>query len=309
LSIATNGTLLTEDNVKRLKDVGIDYAEVSLDGATKEVHEEFRRVPGCFRKTLQGIENCVSEDLPVCIATAVQKENIGELAEIMELADTMGTRFMHFNYIPTGRAKAYANLDLTPNERLSVLEVMGRKIVGLSIQANEEIERTGSSRIMVDKLFSTCPQYASVVKKIAHENKHHFAVSAHYAAIEGVENLANFLGGCGAGRLYLCLEPNGDIKPCVFFPTNKTTVQGNILRDDFEEIWDKSEMFSNLRTREKLKSYQINNNPLGCGICEDKYICGGCRARSYSYFDGNLHEPDIGCIKNNDLWKQVVGEL
>jgi radical SAM protein with 4Fe4S-binding SPASM domain len=309
LSIATNGTLLTEDNVKRLKDVGIDYAEVSLDGATREVHEEFRRVPGCFRKTLRGIENCISEDLPVCIATTVQKENFGELAKIMELAEEMGARFMHFNYIPTGRAKAYVDLDLTPNERFSVLEVMGRKIVGLSIQANEEIERTGNSSIMVDRLFSTCPQYASVVKKIARESKHDFAVSAHYAAIEGVENLANFLGGCGAGRLYMCLEPTGDIKPCVFFPTNKTTVQGNILRDDFEEIWDKSEMFANLRTRENLKSYQIGNNPVGCGTCEDKYICGGCRARSYSYFEGNLHEPDIGCIRNYDLWKKVVGEL
>ena len=309
MSIATNGTLLTVDSVKRLKEVGIDYAEVSLDGATKEVHEEFRRVPGCFRKTLKGIENCISEELEVCIATTVQKENLDEIEKIVELADKMGTRFMHFNYIPTGRAKAYIDLDLTPNERFSVLEMMGRKIVGLSIQANEEKERTGKSSITVDRLFSTCPQYASVVKKIARENKHDFAVSAHYAAIEGVENVANFLGGCGAGRLYICLEPNGDIKPCVFFPTNKNTVQGNILRDDFEQMWDKSEMFTNLRTREKLKSYKIDNNLLGCGTCEDKYICGGCRARSYSYFEGSLDEPDIGCIKNQDLWKKVVSEL
>jgi len=308
LSIATNGTLLTKDNVKRLKNLGIAYAEISLDGATKGVHENFRRVRGCFEKTMKGIQNSINEGLDTCIATTIHKENISEFKKIIELVDKLGVRFMHFNYIPTGRAKAYVELDLAPKERLFILEMIGRKIVNLSIQAKEE-ERKGKSDILVDRFFSTCPQFASVVKKIAKEKSQDFAVSAHYAAKRGVETVANFLGGCGAGRLYMCLEPNGDIKPCVFFPTNEETIRGNILEGSFEEKWDYDEVFWKLRTRENLKSYNVGGRLVGCGSCEDKYICGGCRARSYSYFNGDLDCPDIGCIYNEKIWERVVSPL
>ncbi len=306
LSLATNGTLLTKDIVKQLKDVGIDYAEISLDGATKEVHEGFRRVKGCFEKTLNGIKNSIDGGLETCIATTIQKGNFGEVEKIIKLVEELDVRFMHFNYIPTGRAKSYVELDLTPEERLSILELMGRKIVDLSIKAQEQRELGIGDKVIVDRFFSTCPQYASVVKRIAKEKHQDFAVSAHYAAMKGVENVANFLGGCGAGRLYMCLEPNGDIKPCVFFPTNKETVRGNILRNSFEELWDQDEMFWRLRTRAGLKSHRVDGQLVGCGNCEDKYICGGCRARSYSYFSGDLDSPDVGCIDNKKLWEKIV---
>ena len=119
--------------------------------------------------------------------------------------------------------------------------------------------------------------------------------------------MANFLGGCGCGRLYSCMEPNGDFKPCVFFPTNKETVVGNLLRDDFEEIWDHNPLLWKLRTRKDLEDYTVNGETVGCGVCPDKYICGGCRARSYSYFNGNVKKPDIGCIRNKKIWEAVVG--
>jgi len=41
LSVATNGTLITKENAKRLRESGIRYVEVSLDGP-EDVHDEFR---------------------------------------------------------------------------------------------------------------------------------------------------------------------------------------------------------------------------------------------------------------------------
>jgi len=247
--------------------------------------------------------------LGTCIATTAHKENLDEILKIMDLSDQMGVRFMHFNYIPTGRAKEHLKLDLTPKERLGLLQTMGERIVNLYIKSKEEEKKTGKTSISADRIFSTCPQFASVVKKIAREKGHEYTVSAHYAAMQGVEAVANFLGGCGAGRLYIALEPNGDIKPCVFFPTNENTVIGNVLKDDFDNIWDNSPILWKLRTREKLETYTVKGQAMGCGNCEDKYICGGCRARSYGYFDGNLNAPDIGCIDNEELWKEVTRRL
>jgi len=309
VSIATNGTLLNKDNVKRLKDVDVDYVEISLDGASQDVHESFRMVLGCFEKTMNGIRNCIDENLDTCIATTAHKENLDEIPKIIELAEQLGTRFMHFNYVPTGRAKKHIELDLTPKERLSLLTTIGKKIISLYIKSKEEQQKTGKTSITVDRFFSTCPQFASVVKKLSEERQQDFAVSAHYAAKEGVREVANFLGGCGAGRLYMALEPNGDIKPCVFFPTNENTVLGNILEDNMESIWDNDQTLWKLRTREKLETYKINGHVLGCGSCEDKYICGGCRARSYGYFNGDLNGADIGCVDNEELWEKVVKTL
>jgi len=307
VSIASNGTLITKDNAKKIKDAGIDYVEISIDGATPQVHNEFRGVPGAFENAMRGVKNCVEEGIDTCIATVLHKGNLAETEKIIGLAKELGVRFMHFNYIPTGRAKAYVELDLTPEERLHVLETIGTEIIGLYLQAKEEEVKYGKSNVKVDRFFSTCPQYASVTKELSQKFGEKFMVEAHYAAKKGVENVANFLGGCGAGRLYCCLEPNGDIKPCVFFPTNKDTVLGNILKDNFEEIWDNHPLLWKLRVREDLENYIVDGKEVGCGNCPDKYICGGCRARAYSYFNGNVNAPDIGCIHNKPLWEKIVG--
>ncbi|UCC33155.1 MAG: radical SAM protein [Candidatus Bathyarchaeota archaeon] len=306
ISIATNGTLLTRDNVKQLKDVGVDYVEISLDGASKETHEGFRGVSGCFKKTMKGIENCVDAGLDTCIAAVAHRENQGEIPIIMELAEKLGIRFINFNYIPTGRAKEHMELDLAPEERMSILEMIGRKTVNLYTRAKQEEVETGRTNIRTDQFLSTCPQYASVVKNLSEQIGEDFKVSAHYGAKRGVENIASFLGGCGAGRLYIALEPNGDLKPCVFFPTNRETVLGNILEEGFDELWSNTRMLQELRNREHLESYKLGGRTIGCGNCRDKYICGGCRARSYGYFDGTLTSADIGCIKNEKLWKRMA---
>ena len=307
VSIASNGTLITRDNAKRIKDAGVDYVEISIDGATPGVHDEFRGIPGAFESAMEGVKNCIEEGVDTCIATVLHRDNLSELDKLVELSKQLGVRFMHFNYIPTGRAKAYVELDLTPDERLHVLETIGKEIIGLYLQAKEEQLKCGRSHVKIDRFFSTSPQYASVTKELSRKCGEKFMVEAHYAAKKGIESVANFLGGCGAGRLYCCLEPNGDIKPCVFFPTNRDTVLGNILKDNFEEIWDNHPLLWKLRVRENLQDYVVNGKIVGCGSCPDKYICGGCRARAYSYFDGNVKKPDIGCIHNKSLWETLVG--
>ena len=309
ISIASNGTLITRDNAKRLKDAGLEYVEISIDGATSQVHDEFRCVQGAFEKAMEGVKNCVEEGLDTCIATVLHRDNLAELNKLIDLAKQLDVRFMHFNYIPTGRAKEYVELDLTPDERFHVLETIGKEIIGLYLQAKEEEMKYGKSNVKVDKFFSTCPQYASVTKELSQKVGQKFMVEAHYAAKKGVENVANFLGGCGAGRLYCCLEPNGDVKPCVFFPTSKDTVLGNILKNNFEEIWDNHPLLWKLRARENLEDYVVDGKRVGCGSCQDKYICGGCRARAYSYFNGNVQAPDIGCIHNKPLWEKLVGNI
>lgn len=109
-----------------------------------------------------------------------------------------------------------------------------------------------------------------------------------------IAQLAEFIGGCGAGRFYINIEPNGDIYPCVFFPHEEEVKIGNIIYDDFDEMWRENPLLKQLRNKELLKG--------NCGNCESNNICGGCRARAYNYFKDVL-APDPGCIKNEREWE------
>ena len=56
VSVATNGTLLTKENVQKLKQARVNYVDISIDGATAKTHDEFRGVPGAFDKAVTGLK-------------------------------------------------------------------------------------------------------------------------------------------------------------------------------------------------------------------------------------------------------------
>jgi radical SAM protein with 4Fe4S-binding SPASM domain len=102
--------------------------------------------------------------------------------------------------------------------------------------------------------------------------------------------LADYIGGCGAGRAYCAIQPNGKVTPCVFMPIEV----GDLRRQSLEDIWHNSEVLKQLRNREELKGH--------CKICKHRSMCGGCRARAYGYFQDYMG-PDPGCINNMKAWR------
>ncbi|MCE4606389.1 MAG: radical SAM protein [Desulfurococcales archaeon] len=276
VSVATNGTMFAKiENLEKAVKAGIRYVEVSVDSANPEVHDRFRGVPGAWEKATQALRNAVKLGVNNGMATTVTKFNINEIEEILDLAEEIGVnRVIFFNFVPTGRGADYAWMDLTPEEREEFLKTIYKEMKKRKL----EIE-------------STAPQYARVVLEMSQGEE--VAPTHFYVGSNKIVNaLAEFVGGCGAGRIYAALQPNGDVAPCVFLPI-KT---GNIREKPFREIWDTSEVFQTLRNRELLKGY--------CGECPYKYVCGGCRARAYAYFQ-DITAPDPGCILNKKEWEKI----
>ena len=146
------------------------------------------------------------------------------------------------------------------------------------------------------EILSTAPQFARVALQ-EEMGQDSLTMPTHFynPKLQGqLVNLAEFIGGCGAGRFYVAMEPNGDLQPCVFFPVKI----GNILEDDFEELWRKNKLLEELRNKDLIKK---------CGECEYRYYCGGCRARAYGYFGDHLM-PDPGCIRNKEYYEKAVKE-
>jgi radical SAM protein with 4Fe4S-binding SPASM domain len=286
-AVATNATLITKEIAKKLKETGIGYVQISLDGARPETHDNFRGILGVFEKTIRGIKNCVEEGIFVEVSTTATKFTYKEIPEVIDLCEKLGVNWwMMYNFVPTGRGRFIIENDLTPKEREELLKFLWKRL------------REGRRM----QVLSTAPQFARVALQMEEQygkESKEIVVPTHFynPHLHGqLLNLSEFIGGCGAGRFYCALDPDGTITPCVFFPLPV----GNIREDDFEEIWDNHPVFWDLRNREKLKGH--------CGECEFKYVCGGCRARGYGYF-GDYLAPDPGCINNRFAWENLRSEM
>jgi radical SAM protein with 4Fe4S-binding SPASM domain len=280
VSVASNGTLITEKVAQKMRESGVQYVEISLDGFEK-THDEFRGIQGAWKRTIEGIKNCVEEGLDTGVATTATHYNLKEIPKLVEFIeeDLHAKQLIVFNFIPVSRGKEMVDQDLTPKEREELLDFLYSKL----IDNNSKLDS-----------FSTAPQYAVTSHKFAFGPvvATHFTNKAATEMLRGrTKSLTEFIGGCGAGRLYCSMEPNGDIEPCVFIPIKI----GNIREQSLVNIWRSSPVLKQIRNRDLFK---------GCGECKYKYICGGCRARAYAYFN-DLQGPDPGCSINQKYWEEV----
>lgn len=86
--------------------------------------------------------------------------------------------------------------------------------------------------------------------------------------------------GCMGGVSFCFISHVGELAPCGYLELKC----GNVRKEGFKKAWLESEVFNNLRDFSKFKGK--------CGICEFRYICGGCRARAYAkYGDYLADEP------------------
>jgi MoaA/NifB/PqqE/SkfB family radical SAM enzyme len=62
--LSTNGTLITSAVAEKLKDIGLSYVGISLDGL-QETHDAFRGFSGTFARVMAAIKNCQDVGLKV----------------------------------------------------------------------------------------------------------------------------------------------------------------------------------------------------------------------------------------------------
>lgn len=276
VSLATNGTLITRDVAERLADIGVSYVEVSLDSAVPGKHDAFRGVPGYWQRALEGIRNAVGvEKLRVGLAPTITARNFAELDDMFRLAKELGAKnSCAFNFVPTGRGKGMATEDLTPQQREQKLAVLYNRMPDDGVT-----------------VMSTCPQFG---RYCLEQNPEGLVASSHLSIAPGrcARILAEYVGGCGCGRVYCAIQPNGVVAPCVFMPLPI----GDLRQQSLAEIWESSPILQELRDRENLKGH--------CRVCAYRQVCGGCRARAYGY-TGDYNGPDPGCKFNSSVWLET----
>ncbi len=276
-SVATNGwTFADKEKLQKAIELGLKYVEVSVDSAKPEKHDEFRGIPGAWEHAVKALENAVDAGISHGMAVVMDKDTYQEIDDILDLAENIGVgRVIFFNLIPTGRAEDMVKIDLTPDEREEFMKEVYRQMKKRKIE-----------------ILTTAPQYARVTLL---ESQGRNVTPAHFYIGENnaVKTLAEFIGGCGAGRIYAGIEPDGTVTPCVFLPLPV----GNVRTKSFKDIWETSRIFNLLR--------DMDNFTGQCRSCPYRNICGGCRARAYHY-TLDLLGDDPGCIINRRVWRDIL---
>ncbi|MEK6728092.1 MAG: radical SAM protein [Candidatus Omnitrophota bacterium] len=254
-ALATNATLISEEIAYKLKDNGLSLASVSIYGANAESHDSFCGLNGAFEKTLKGINNLKKAKVNVQINTTISKKNLKELEVIGDFALKIGAVAYHtFFLVPTGRGRYIEDDEISSQEYEKAFNRLYdyQKVFPLRIKA-------------------TCaPHYYRILHmKEAKTN-------------ERSDNEKSRGKGCLAGQGVCFISHKGEVFGCGYLPI----IAGNIRKQDFRDIWFKSELFITLRDNSRLQGK--------CGVCEFKDVCGGCRARAYAA-TGNYLEEDTKC--------------
>ena len=82
--MTSNGTLISRDIARRLRETGMGTISISVDGLP-ETHDRLRGMPGGFERTMEGVQNLIEEGgfHAIQVTTVINHQNIEELAPIV----------------------------------------------------------------------------------------------------------------------------------------------------------------------------------------------------------------------------------
>ena len=124
----TNGTLITPELAKALKDAGTMGMGISLDSLDPAKHDKLRGKEGAWAEAVRGMENCRAAGLNFQIHTTVMDWNQDELEAITDFAVEKGAVAHHFFFlVPTGRATSIEEESLRAEQYESVLTRIMKK--------------------------------------------------------------------------------------------------------------------------------------------------------------------------------------
>lgn len=94
--LMTNGTLVTAEIARKIKECNVNKVYVSIDHSIPRNHDKNRGCKGTFQKAVQAIKILQNNDINVGIATTITNDNLDCLKEIYILAKEINVRNISF---------------------------------------------------------------------------------------------------------------------------------------------------------------------------------------------------------------------
>jgi 12,18-didecarboxysiroheme deacetylase len=264
--ISTNGTLITKAKARELKEVGLSYVGISLDGA-EAVHDKFRGVTGSYKLALKGVENCQAEGLKVGLRFTINKRNAAEIPHLFDLIEALEVpRICFYHLVYSGRGSELIKEDLDHAETRAVVDLIMDRTRDLHDRGLPKevltVDNHADGPYVYYRLLKEDPKRAAEVMELLKMNE-----------------------GNSSGRGIGCISWDGSVHADQFM---RHITFGNVLERPFSEIW----MDEKIDLLHKLKDKRPHVKGR-CATCRFLNICGGnFRARAEAYFDDFwAHDP------------------
>jgi len=307
VALATNGTLINAEVAQKIKDSGVKRVSISLDGADAPTHDVFRG-PGAFDAAMRGIEHLRDIGVPYQINTTVARHNVHQMPETLALAKGIGAVALHlFLLVPVGCGVEIApDQQIHPDEYEEVLNWMydAEMEGGIELKATcaPHYFRIARQRQAEDRRNGIVRERPSSMHRQEHGGNtatggHPGHATGHPGGHPGGRHAMNAATkGCLAGTGVTFVSHRGEVFPCGYLPVEA----GHVRKQGFEDIWQNSELFAELRDVDLLGGK--------CGACEFKKLCSGCRARSYGMAGDYLAEEPF-CTYEPHGWEATAVSL
>ena len=263
--------LLNRDNLRRMKDLGVDIISVSLDGATAALHDRIRDIPGTWQATLDAIAMATSCGLRLQVNTTVMKSNIRQLADIFQLSRERGAvAWEVFFLIRTGRGSALENPEPRECEEVGHF-LYDATQYGIPVRTSEGphfrrifLQRQKNPQTPEGELYA------------------HLAARLRALAGEPLNAPTVRLNATGDGKGIIFIGHDGEVFPSGFLPLSL----GNVRTERLQKIYTTHPLLVGMRDTANLKGR--------CGACEYKVICSGSRSRAFAEFQ-DPYQEDPAC--------------
>jgi 12,18-didecarboxysiroheme deacetylase len=277
--ISTNGTLIDRDMAKKLKEVGLSYVGVSLDGI-RETNDKFRGLKGAFDAALRGLHNCQEEGIKVGLRFTINKQNVRDIPAIFDLLEEEKIpRICFYHLVYAGRGSEMKNEDLSLEE--------SRQAVDLILYRTKRLHEKGfpAEVLTVDNHCDGPYLYLKLLK----ENPKRAAE---------VFELLSMNQGNSSGIGIGCVSWDGSVHADQFW---RHYSFGNVRERPFSEIWNdlSDELMAGLKNRKPLIKAHADH----CARCKWLDVCNGnFRVRAEAVY-GNVWADDPACY----LTKEEIG--
>ncbi len=210
ISLATNGTLITQDVADFMAGLEHYSISISLDGA-EQAHDRIRGRKGAYAKTLNGLRILKKAGVKFAINTTLSRDNVGDVKDLARIAR-----------------------DFQCYVRLSLLHPNGRA------------ENMGSQALDAEEIFRV-REFCHLLYKSSGVNIHiNLPPLLQYLD----EIMPTRGSACGWAKHYCGLLDNGDVTICGVASGEKDLIAGNVLHDSLDHIWRNAPLFQKTRNFE-----------------------------------------------------------
>lgn len=290
LCINTNGTLINEEILLKLKHPQIVSVAVSLDAGNETIHNRIRGRKDAFSNTTSNIAQLVktlSNDIVSTTYTLTAlNADIITLKETIEYNKSLGINKMSLQMMaPVGRGVRNNNINMSYEQW---------KQIFLFVTEYKLREKEFEIKINPMNEADICWEYYFPLK----QSEQMYLLESIWNQKQDTEQEMKYIS-CVAGHYVIAVSADGKVYPCELMMGNPELCVGDLNVDLFKEIWNNSEILN------EIHNIEMKDLTSECVNCTLTFCGGGCRAVAYAS-NHNLYSCDVRCpntMKDTNIYK------